>query len=236
MQAPKLKIVPLTSGTFDQWRMAAQAHNYPQPPLPKEAIIIQQADGTFVSAVAIYETNGQYILIEDAVSNPEAPLSVKADAAKFTVETLISIANIRGKLLLGNVKYKSLARIMKKMGFVQEPGFCMVLTKPGQFVAPSQYTFENKKEEPGTEMGPSQSVTTYRSATIGESKHDTVIADEQSTSRPEAENTSGSRDLQGERPRPRAKKKAKRSQQRRSPDGDSAGKKRTRRSKVQASD
>lgn len=227
MQAPKFKIVPINQQTYAAWCQIAEAQDYPDPLPPKEAIILvteENGVSTLVSAVGVHTTDGPYMLAEDAVMNPHVPLSLRADAAKFTIEALIALANTKGKTLVGNVKVKSLAKMMAQMGFVQEKGnYCMVLEPGGQSVSPSQTTFVHKREEPQasipTPKGSPQGVTTT-DATIGESKREDSIPIPDDDARPEADPAEDRGNPPSPKPRPRAKRQRANRSKRGNPDGD----------------
>jgi hypothetical protein len=120
---------------------------------PRRAVVLIDREGTFVSAVALHETDGAFVLMEDAVLNPEIPLGLRAEAAQVTLEQLRGYAAISGKLLVGMVRSAGLAKTMVANEFVRVPGVVMALHK---LDAPVMATvFERKKAPEASTPGPS---------------------------------------------------------------------------------
>lgn len=98
------KLLPLTPDSWKAYLGLCAGRGYQAPGLPPSAVLVAGQDDRWslprlVSGAVVYPLEARFVVIDHFVTNPQAPLRARRDAAVFTLRACHTMATIMGLTL-----------------------------------------------------------------------------------------------------------------------------------------
>lgn len=121
MSSTILHICPATEFYLKQYAEVAKSLDYEIDVAPDGYILIADQDENFIAGVGVHDTNGRFILFEDAVARPGLKRDVLLAATDLMIAEIVSQSLRLNKNPVCLVLSVGIKNALKRFGFESEP-------------------------------------------------------------------------------------------------------------------